>query len=212
MSMLHSMNTITDVSITRTPDRLDCMNKENWSRELYLLVVDVVVGGGDADGDEADGDVSMSRSSMSGGGMFPLSIPWAWRRRVDADHSRKETVLPQGEEPDFGGPFTQVPRTCGLLFLLHVLDLRKWRRLPYLSMATSTSTSKVRLKSSHIPSLHTWMGLRDFLGILGIFYWAKPIYSNNTLQISNANLEFCLSPLRFDMLVFQQRLWSCTFA
>jgi len=125
-------------------------------------------------------------------------------------------------------PFTQVPRThavspgparrgkrertCGLLFLLHLLDLRKWRRLPYLSMATSTSTSKVRLKSSHIPSLHTWMGLRDFLGILGIFYWAKPIYSNNTLQISNANLEFCLSPLQFDILVFQRRLWSCTFA
>jgi hypothetical protein len=24
---------------------------------------------------------------------------------------QKEIALPQGEEPDFGGPFTQVPRT-----------------------------------------------------------------------------------------------------
>jgi hypothetical protein len=27
---------------------------------------------------------------------------------------QKEIVLPQGEEPDFGGPFTQVPRTRAL--------------------------------------------------------------------------------------------------
>jgi hypothetical protein len=27
---------------------------------------------------------------------------------------QKETALPQGEEPDFGGPFTQVPRTRAL--------------------------------------------------------------------------------------------------
>jgi hypothetical protein len=82
---------------------------------------------------------------------------------------QQETALPQGEELDFGGPFTQVPhahaihpappdearrgeraRACGLFFLLLTLDLRKWRELPYLSMATSTSISKVVLKSFHI--------------------------------------------------------------
>jgi hypothetical protein len=88
---------------------------------------------------------------------------------------QKEIALPQDEDPDFFGPFMQVPRTraltptrhgparrgervrvCGLLLLL-TLDLRKWRGLPYLSMTTSTSTSKVVLKSYHIPSCsHEW--------------------------------------------------------
>jgi hypothetical protein len=67
--MLHSMNTITGVSLARTPDRLDSMNEDIRSRGLYLPIVVVVAGGGDADGDD---DVrlrsSKTRSSMSGGG------------------------------------------------------------------------------------------------------------------------------------------------
>jgi hypothetical protein len=75
------------------------------------------------------------------------------------------------EEPDFGGPFTH---ECGLLFLLLTLDLRKWRGLPYLSMAISTSTNKVVLKSSHIPPSHMNEPLR-FIRNFTIGYWAKPI-------------------------------------
>ena len=68
MSILHSMNMITGVSIARTTHRLNSTNDDIRSQEIYLLNVDVVAGGKDADGDEAADDDARSRSSMSGGG------------------------------------------------------------------------------------------------------------------------------------------------
>jgi hypothetical protein len=41
--MLHSMNTITGVSLARTTDRLDSMNEDIRSRGLYLSIVVVVL-------------------------------------------------------------------------------------------------------------------------------------------------------------------------
>jgi len=43
---------ITGVNIARTPDRSDCMKNNIISREIYLPIADVVVGGGDADDDD----------------------------------------------------------------------------------------------------------------------------------------------------------------
>ena len=68
MSILHSMNMITDVIIDHTPYRLNNTNDDIRSQEIYLLNIDVVAGGEDADGDEAGDDGVRSRSSMSGGG------------------------------------------------------------------------------------------------------------------------------------------------
>jgi hypothetical protein len=48
------------------------MNNKINSRGLYLPIVDIVDGGGDADGDD---DGVRLRSSMRDGGMFPLMIP-----------------------------------------------------------------------------------------------------------------------------------------
>ena len=60
------------VSIARTLNRLNNMNNKINSRGLYLPIVDIVDGGGDADGDD---DGVRLRSSMRDGGMFPLMIP-----------------------------------------------------------------------------------------------------------------------------------------
>jgi hypothetical protein len=68
MSILHSMNIITGVSIARTPHRLNSTNDDIRTQGIYLLNVDVVAGGEDADGDEAGDDGVRSRSSMSGRG------------------------------------------------------------------------------------------------------------------------------------------------
>jgi hypothetical protein len=64
MSVLHSINMITGVSIAHTSHRLNSTNDDIRSQGIYLLNVDVVAGGEDADGD----DGSRSRSSMNGGG------------------------------------------------------------------------------------------------------------------------------------------------
>ena len=68
MSILHSMNMITGVSIARSPHILNSTNDGIRSQGIYLLNVDVVAGGKDADGDEAGDDGVRLRSSMSGGG------------------------------------------------------------------------------------------------------------------------------------------------
>ena len=68
MSILYSMNMITSVSIARTPHRLNSTNDDIRSQEIYLLNIDVVAGGEDADGDEVGDDGARSRSSMSSGG------------------------------------------------------------------------------------------------------------------------------------------------
>ena len=62
------MNMITGVSIARTPHRLNSTNDDIRSQEIYLLNVDVVTGGEDADGDEDGDDGARSRSLMSSGG------------------------------------------------------------------------------------------------------------------------------------------------
>jgi hypothetical protein len=43
-------------------------------RDIYLLIVDVVIGGGDADGNEVGDDDVSSRSSMISRGTFPLKM------------------------------------------------------------------------------------------------------------------------------------------
>ena len=68
MGIFHSMNMITGVIIARTPYILNSTNDDIRSQEIYLLNVDVVAGGKDADGDEAGDDGARSRSSMSYGG------------------------------------------------------------------------------------------------------------------------------------------------
>ena len=68
MSILHSMNMITGVIIARTPYILNSTNDDIRSQEIYLLNIDVVAGGEDADGDETGDDGARSRLSMSGGG------------------------------------------------------------------------------------------------------------------------------------------------
>jgi hypothetical protein len=80
------------VNIARTLNRLDTMNGKIRLREWYLTIVDVVDGGGHADGVD---DGAKSRSSMSGGGTFLLMIPRAWRRRrrrADAAFERRAVV------------------------------------------------------------------------------------------------------------------------
>jgi hypothetical protein len=62
------MNMITGVSIARTPHRLNSTNDDIRSQGIYLLNVDAVASGEDADGDIAGDDGTRSRSSMSGGG------------------------------------------------------------------------------------------------------------------------------------------------
>jgi hypothetical protein len=62
------MNMITGVSIAHTPHRLNSTKDDIRSQGIYLLNVDVVAGGEDADGDIAGDDGTRSRSSMSGGG------------------------------------------------------------------------------------------------------------------------------------------------
>jgi hypothetical protein len=94
INILHSIsiNMIIIVSITRTLNRLDIMNDKIRSREWYLTIVDVVDGGGNADGVD---DRAKSRSSMSSGGTFPLTIPRAWRRRrrrADAVFGRRAVM------------------------------------------------------------------------------------------------------------------------
>jgi len=63
------MNKIADVSIARTPHRLNNTNDDIISRGIYLSIVDVVVDGGDADGDhdEVGDDSARLRLSMSCG-------------------------------------------------------------------------------------------------------------------------------------------------
>jgi hypothetical protein len=94
INILHSIsiNMIIIISITRTLNRLDIMNDKIRSREWYLTIVDVVDGGGNVDGVN---DGAKLRSSMSSGGMFPLTIPRAWRwrrRRVDAAFERRAVM------------------------------------------------------------------------------------------------------------------------
>jgi hypothetical protein len=62
------MNMITSGSIAHTPHRLNSTNNDIRSQGIYLLNVDVIVGGEDADGDKAGDDGARLRSSMSGGG------------------------------------------------------------------------------------------------------------------------------------------------
>jgi DNA-binding Xre family transcriptional regulator len=73
---------------------------------------------------------------------------------------KKEARVPQDRVPKFCQTIhTHVSRalplkpdkasTCSVLYSLFALDLVKWGELPYLSMLSSTSTSKVRLKFSH---------------------------------------------------------------
>ena len=58
----------TGVSIARTPNRLNSMNEDIRTREIYLSIVDVIAGDGDIEGDEAGDDGTRSMSSLSGGG------------------------------------------------------------------------------------------------------------------------------------------------
>jgi hypothetical protein len=73
-----------------------------------------------------------------------------FRRTIQAGAAYPRT---RALRPTLPGPARrgERARACELL-LLPTLDLRKWRGLPYLSMTTSTSTNKLVLKSSHIPS------------------------------------------------------------
>jgi hypothetical protein len=94
INILHSIsiNMIMIVSIARMLNRLDIMNDKIRSREWYLTIVDGVDGDGDADGVD---DGAKSRSLMSGGGTFSLTIPRAWRRRrrrADAAFGRRAVV------------------------------------------------------------------------------------------------------------------------
>ena len=57
----------TGVSIARTTNRLNSMNKDIRTREIYLSIVDVIAGDGDVEEDEAGDDGTRSMSSMSGG-------------------------------------------------------------------------------------------------------------------------------------------------
>ena len=57
----------TGASIARTPNRLNLMNEDIRTREIYLSIVDVIAGDGDIEGDEA-GDDGTRSMSMSGGG------------------------------------------------------------------------------------------------------------------------------------------------
>lgn len=66
----------------------------------------------------------------------------------------------QGQGLNFGGTFTQVPRAVPFapshLAMRASACVRKWIGLSYLSVVTSTCTSKVELKSSHFLCLpHT---------------------------------------------------------
>ena len=92
INILHSINTIMSVSISRTLDRLDSMNDKIRSRWLYLPIVNIFDSGGDADGDD---DGSRWRSSISNGGMFPLTIPRDWRRwrRFATTAFERQTVV-----------------------------------------------------------------------------------------------------------------------
>jgi hypothetical protein len=74
------MNKITSVRITRTPYRLNNTSDNIRSREIYLLIVDVVVGGGDVDSDEVGDDGARSRLSISGGRTSLLKMPRAGQR------------------------------------------------------------------------------------------------------------------------------------
>jgi hypothetical protein len=80
LAWFNSINKRTSVSLTRTlAIRLNSMNRDIGSRDVYLLIVagDDVTGDGDADGDAASGDGA--RSSMSSGGRSRSS--WRWIRR-----------------------------------------------------------------------------------------------------------------------------------
>jgi hypothetical protein len=88
--------------------------------------------------------------------------------------SRAQAALPEGEGPDFGGPFTQVPcaqrgRACThmvFLFSPPSYSLEGWRRPPYLYWSSHSSTSKVELKFAPFSFAH--MGLYGSLRLIGI--------------------------------------------
>jgi hypothetical protein len=94
INILHSIsiNMIIIVSITRTLNRLDIMNDKIRSREWYLTIVDVVDGGGNADGVD---DGAKSRSSMSSGGTFH------WRSLEPGNNEDGVSMQPSEDEPSW---------------------------------------------------------------------------------------------------------------
>jgi hypothetical protein len=100
---------------------------------------------------------------------------------------QKEIALPQGEEPDFGGPFTQVPRTHALRPVRRA-SARVWTSLtpPHTRLEKVERTSIFKYDYLHFnkqggtkefphPPLAHMNGPLRFIRNFTIDYWVKPI-------------------------------------